>query len=709
MTIAGVADVDPNAPGMAYAREIGVPVISTDYRELFAIEGLELLIELTGSTELRDRLEHTRPRHVRLIDHFGARLFWDLHQAEESIIRQRTEMRRRVEAERERITMLFDSIPDEIVVVDSDMVIQHVNASFLRNNGTTLKDVRGRNCYDVEQAVRGECQVAMKNCPFFQVHETRSTVSIVRKHFDRDGRLRYAALVAAPVLDAHGEISGVIEMTRDITHRIRLEEELKATEVKFRQFMEMAPIATYVKNRAGVYVEANPATCQLLRLEKGDILGRTDREILPREAARVMRLNDEVVLKDGRSVIFDARLTLDEDRIFLSTTKFPIMDPDGRVTAVCGLSSNVTHQKEVEAALQHTREYLQNILDNSPTNIITTDLGGNIVTFNRGSEISLGRRAADVKGKPIATLFKDQAQSGLLLRRVRQECTVRGIETSLLKSDGSELPVALRLSQLSDNSGRMIGMVWMARDISRRKGLMNQIIQSERLAAVGRLAAGVAHEINNPLAVIGETVGYLQDLSGGKIPGGRELLLEELDDAIETVSAQVERCRSITHRLLGFARKSKVRVDVTDVAQAFDEILPFLRKRAQLANICIHREYGESVPGVRMDEIQLEEILINLITNSLQAMSKRGYGNIWLRSEMEQGKVVLTVRDDGPGISAQVRDRLFDPFVSTKSPGQGTGLGLSICYGIVKQHDGEIRVESETGKGAAFHVVLPPA
>ncbi|MBL7039959.1 MAG: GHKL domain-containing protein [Pirellulaceae bacterium] len=125
-----------------------------------------------------------------------------------------------------------------------------------------------------------------------------------------------------------------------------------------------------------------------------------------------------------------------------------------------------------------------------------------------------------------------------------------------------------------------------------------------------------------------------------------------------------------------------------------------------MANVRIHRDYDAEIPRVSIEEVQLEEILINLITNSLQAMTERGHGNIWITASPEDGRVILSVRDDGPGIDEAVKDCLFDPFVSTKPQGHGTGLGLSICYGIIKRYDGEIRVESQPGEGATFRVVL---
>ena len=707
LRIQDVADVDPQAPGLGYAREIGIPLVTTDYRELYQIPDLHLIIELTGKYEIRDEIERTRPRNIRLIDHFGARLFWELHQAEEAVIRQRTEMRERVEAERVRIVQILNSIPDEILVLDSEMIVQDANKAFLDNNGISIDDVRNRHCYEIDQRVRGECQVAVGNCPFFSVIKEGKPTSLVRKHFDADGRALYAVIVGAPLVDADGNVLGMIEMTRDITKRILLEEDLKATEVQLKQFMVQAPLATYVKNRAGQYIDVNPATCEMFRKKASEILGKTDYEIFDREAAEKMRKGDREAWQERFVVNVDAQVQLGDRRVFLSTVKFPIVDHDGNPKALCGLSTDITAQKEAEIELNKTREYLQKILDNSPVIIVTTDLEGNIVSFNRGAEESLGYRADEVVGKPAALFYRDPTKRDEFLRLVKSGQAVKDYSYELQRKDGTLLPVSITLSQLKDAEGNMIGTVGMSKDISQRKALMGQMLQSERMAAVGRVASGVAHEINNPLAVIGEIAGFLDSL----IEGGNETdaaeLRRELAEGLPKILNQVTRVRDITQRLLTFARKTEARVDIADVNGSLEEILPFLKKEASLALATIHRDYQKDLPRVPVDEMQLQEVFINLITNALHAVAKKNGGNIWLTTRAEGGKVVVTIKDDGPGIDESVRDRLFEPFVTTKAVGEGTGLGLSICYGIVKRYDGEIRVYSEKGQGATFTVILP--
>jgi two-component system, sporulation sensor kinase E len=707
MRIVAVADTCPDAPGVLYARRLGVPRVTRHYRDLYEIPGLDLIIELTGLPEVAADIERTRPGRVHLIDHVGARLFWELHQAGGAVDQHRTEMRQRVELEREQHAQILNSIPDEILLLDRDMLIQDANSSFLENNSLTLDSVRGKQCYDVESRMRGGCRVATEDCPFFTVMKEGVPKSLVRKSFDEHGRAHYISIVGAPWRDREGNVVGMIEITRDITNRVRLEEVLKATEIRLQRFMDLAPQVTSIKDLSGRYIDVNPSACKLFGKAESEILGRTDRELFSREDAEKLMAGDNAARRRRKSISFDMELEMGGHKVYLSTVKFPIMDKEGNPTAVCGIAKDITAQKEAEIQLRVTREYLQNVIDNSPVLIITSNLEGRIASFNRAAEESLGYTAEEAIGLPSESFYMNSAVRERLIRRITEGDVVRDFSTELRRKDGKPVQVSLSLSRLKDSSGRMIGTVGMCKDISHRKALMGQIMQSERLAAVGRLASGVAHEINNPLAIISEIAGYLNDLlEAGPGTCGVDFM-EELRSGLPKVLTHVKRGRAITRRLLSFARKSEARVKVANVNSCLEEIMPFLGKEAHLANVKIHGDYQPDLARVAIEEMQLQEILINLITNAIHALAGREEGNVWLSTREEEGKVVVSVRDDGPGVDDSVRDRLFDPFVTTKPTGLGTGLGLSICYGIVKRHDGEIRVLSEPGQGATFMVVLP--
>jgi len=710
MRILGVADVNPEAPGLRYANELDVPVVTLQYRDLYTIQDLDLIIELTGIPEIADEIERFRPSHVHFIDHVVAQLFWKLHQAQQSVIQHQAEMEQIVEMERERVTQILNSIPDEILVLDTEMVVQDTNSSFLTNNGVTLDEVRGQHCYDIPQHARGECQIAVGDCRFRTVIREGTSDSFVRKHYDEAGNVRYASIVGAPWRDGQGNVVGMIEITRDITQRIKLEEDLQVMEVQLQRLMEMAPQATAIKDRNGRYNDVNPATCKLFGKEAGEIMGRTDLELFPREAAEKLKQGDQDALKKRDTISYLTELELNGRKVFLSMVKFPIIDNEGKANAVCCIAMDITARREAEIQLNTTREYLQNIIDNSPVLIITSNLEGNIVSFNRGAEESLGYKSSEVIGQSGSMLFIDPSLREDLIKQVRSTGKpVRDYSLEFRRKDGTPLPVSMTLSQLLDSSGRMIGIVGISKDISQRKALMGQIIQSERQAAVGRLASGVAHEINNPLAIISEIAGFLNEMLEDSKGTPNAEFMEELRDGLPKIIKHVKRGRDITHRLLTFARKTEDRVQLADVNAAIEEILPFLEKQARLANVTIHRDYQDGLSRVPIEELQLQEIFINLITNAIQALGENEEGNIWLTTREDDGKVTVSVRDDGKGIDDSVRDRLFDPFTTTKPTGVGTGLGLSICYGIVKRHDGEIRVVSNPDRGATFVVVLPAA
>ena len=708
MRILGVADINSEAPGILHARELEIPVVTLKYRDLYDIPNLDLIIELTGIRELTDEIERTRPPHVHIIDHVVAQLFWKLHQAQKSVIQHRTEMERRVEMERERVTQILNSIPDEILVLDREMIVQDTNSSFLDNNDMTLEEVKGQHCYDIPQHARGECQIAVGDCRFRNVIEEGKSDSFIRKHYDQDGQVRYASIVGAPWRDSDGNVVGMIEITRDITQRIRLEEDLQVMEVQLQRLMEMAPQATSVKDRNGRYNDVNPAACKLFGKEAGEIMGHTDLELFPRESAEKLKMGDQDALKKKDPISYQIELELNDRKVFLSMVKFPIMDREGKPNAICCIAEDVTARREAEIQLNTTREYLQNIIDNSPDLIITSNLEGNIVSFSRGAEESLGYDASEVIGQSGSKFFMDPPLRLELLDRVRKTGNpIRDYSLELKKKDGNPLPVSMTLSQLLDSSGTIIGIVGISKDISQRKALMGQIIQSERQAAVGRLASGVAHEINNPLAIISEIAGFLNEMLEESPSAASAEFMEELRDGLPKILKHVKRGKDITHRLLTFARKTEDRVQLADVNASLDEILPFLEKQARLANVTINKDYQGELTKVPIEELQLQEIFINLITNAIQALGNKGKGNIWLTTREEGGRVTISVRDDGEGIDDSVRDRLFDPFTTTKPTGVGTGLGLSICYGIVKRHDGEIRVVSNPGQGATFIVDLP--
>jgi two-component system NtrC family sensor kinase len=230
-----------------------------------------------------------------------------------------------------------------------------------------------------------------------------------------------------------------------------------------------------------------------------------------------------------------------------------------------------------------------------------------------------------------------------------------------------------------------------------------ELVEAEKLASLGRVAAGVAHEINNPLAVMNEKAGLLQDLLGLAVecPGKEEYLA-----LVRGISIQVRRCGAITHTLLGYVRRVDLTVEPFDVNHCVREVAEDLEHLSREKGVTVGLELGVELPVVRSDKIQLEQVVLNLVKNAIEAVPPGGAVRVATAPGTE-GTALITVSDDGPGISPAHLAHLFEPFFTTKEKGQGTGLGLFISRGIMKRLGGDLQVASTPGKGTVFTVAVP--
>lgn len=258
---------------------------------------------------------------------------------------------------------------------------------------------------------------------------------------------------------------------------------------------------------------------------------------------------------------------------------------------------------------------------------------------------------------------------------------------------------------------RMKAMANRLTEAAREKQLLNeQIVEAGRLASVGELAAGIAHEINNPVAIMVEEAGWIGDLlEEEEFKEGKNL--GEFRRALKQIRNQGNRCKSITHKLLSFARKTDSRVQDVQVNDVIEEIVSLSAQRAKYSNVTINTNLRKDLPLIRVSQAELQQVILNLINNALDAMDKKG-GTVSIITKLDRGyydhsRIVIEVADDGPGIPAANLSRIFDPFFTTKPVGKGTGLGLSICYGIINKMGGELEVNSVIDEGATFRITIP--
>ncbi len=250
----------------------------------------------------------------------------------------------------------------------------------------------------------------------------------------------------------------------------------------------------------------------------------------------------------------------------------------------------------------------------------------------------------------------------------------------------------------------MIGQLIKA---DREKAILDSsLMQSTKMAALGKLAAGIAHEVNNPLAVIKEKVGWIKDLLEEEDIAKSENF-HEFEDSIKKIDYHVDRAKKVTHRLLGFARRMEPMHENVDINKVLEETIDFLRNEAHYRNITIKTQFYTGLPMTTSDSAQLQQVFLNILNNAIDAVTKDGEIHVSTSYRSKEKEIAIAITDDGPGIPNELLTRVFDPFFTTKEVGKGTGLGLSISYSIVEKLGGRITVTSEEGKGTTFTIFLP--
>lgn len=389
--------------------------------------------------------------------------------------------------------------------------------------------------------------------------------------------------------------------------------------------------------------------------------------------------------------------------------------------------------QEAHALVRESEQRFRSLIETAQDAVVTMDHNGRITLVNHAAERVFGYPEQEILGQHFSLLAPEQKwqphRRGLGQHLRSGESVVLGQTTELvgLRKGCEEFLMEMSLSVVEHQGLPLFTAI--IRDITERKRIeaelkaltgdlerkvedrtralkeaQVQLIQSEKLAALGTLAAGVAHELNQPLMVVR---GYAQELLADE-----RIADEEIREDLCRIEAQTTRMGAIITHLRDFSRQSHGEKQVTDLNRVVTQAFTFLGQQLKTRNIAVVQALDPVLPSVWADPLQLEQVLLNLVTNARDAMEGVGTGTITISTTITQdGRVALAVTDTGPGIPLDLRSRIFDPFFTTKEVGKGTGLGLSICYGIVKAHGGEIRVESPVadGRGAMFTIVLPPS
>jgi len=369
------------------------------------------------------------------------------------------------------------------------------------------------------------------------------------------------------------------------------------------------------------------------------------------------------------------------------------------------LVRDMTERILADKVLKRSEERFRTVLEDMDNGYFELDSRGYYTFVNDAMCKILGLTRAEIVARHFSTFIdpsdeKFANNSRLMISQVTAQGVTRsGMFGTIVKGDGSRRIIGISVSPMRDAVGVITGVRGITRDITDRIKMEQQLLIASKLASIGELAAGVAHEINNPLTAI---MGFSQLLTE------EEGLPYNIKADLEKIYNQSQRAARIVQNLLTFARNYTPQKNTIDLNELIVKTLELRVYEHKVANIEVITELQDSLPGISADEHQIQQVLLNVIINAEQSIATaRKTGIIKISTRQIDDKVRITIKDDGPGIPGEILDRLFDPFFTTKDIGQGTGLGLSVCHGIITNHGGRIFAESVPGEGASFIVELP--
>ncbi|MGC9983618.1 MAG: ATP-binding protein [Polyangia bacterium] len=356
------------------------------------------------------------------------------------------------------------------------------------------------------------------------------------------------------------------------------------------------------------------------------------------------------------------------------------------------------------------RDHLEQIVDQANVLVIATDLGGRVTVWNRAMARLTGFPRETVVGRDLLPWLSEVGMPELaqIMKQVADGGDLPTCEVRLPSVSGTVAHATFNVAVVRAEGGRPSAVLAVGQDVTALRVLQNQVIHAEKLATVGQIAAGVAHEINNPLTSIQACVEAVLHKASMAVQGRVPNQIEPVDlERLKRIQDGVERIRRFTHDLVGYARPSRVEIERLDLNEVVEHALSFCEHIFVEAKATLDRDLAANLPPVRAVRDQVMQVVTNLVTNAAQALGEKG-GTIRVRTFHDgEAAVGLAVTDTGSGIREEHRASIFDPFFTTKPAGSGTGLGLSVVRNIVYAHGGQITFQSKLGSGTTFVVTLP--
>ena len=514
----------------------------------------------------------------------------------------------------------------------------------------------------------------------------------------KDGSRGFAEISAFPIRSDKGEITGFRGVRRDITERKRAEEALRESEERYRSLVNNIDVGIFrsTPGPGGRFLEVNPAMEKITGYSREGLLSIDVAELYHNPEEREEAIKE--LESTGRVRIRETRCRKkDGSEIIVSDITAPVRDDGGRPLYFDGILEDITERKKMEEALTQAAEEWRETFDSISDAISIHSRDCRFLRVNQAFADMFHTERGRIVDKHCYEIVHgiNEPVSGcphLETLKTGKPAGADFFEPHL------GIHLELTTSPIFDERGKITGTVHIARDITERKRQEEQLMMADRLASIGELAAGTAHELNNPLTSV---IGFSRLLMEKDVP-------DDIREDLGIICSEAQRATEVIKQLLQFARKRTPVEQLNQINNIIEEVLRLRAYEQRAHNIEVRTDLAPALPEIMVDYFQMQQVLLNIIINAEQSMVEANErGTLTIATARRNSRVVISVTDDGRGISQEHLGQIFNPFFTTKEGGKGTGLGLSICHRIVTEHGGQIYAKSRPGDGATFFVELP--
>ena len=515
----------------------------------------------------------------------------------------------------------------------------------------------------------------------------------------------------------HRELLNVIDNVFIINQVWRknkeLEQKIRRSEYKYQDLIENANDIIFTLNLKGDFMIINRRLKTLTGFSRDEWLGRSFFDLVAPEDRVEARENFTKALS-GKARIFEMRMISQSGTpLFLSMNINPLFEK-ADVVGVVGIARDITQRKELEQEIVELKNFHESIIQSVEAGLITTDLERKVTSFNLGAEMVLGYRSEEVVGKYIDDILPPDQSSKILPDGMPPDPSSLNREMEITTKDGNSVYIGFTVTPRIDNHSLRVGNIISFRDISRIKQMQMEVFRMDRLASMGVLASGMAHEIKNPIAGIKIMAQSLKE----------EFEMEDTHrEYLTRIINQVNKLDKLLRTLLEYAKPREPEMKNYNLDSVINEVYFLIEEKVRNKQITFQKNFAENLPKIYVDFHQMQQVFINLLINAVDALPEEGLLRIdadvafaSLQQKERRGRkplvttrnvpyVEVKVKDNGCGIKKESLDSIFDPFFTTKPT--GTGLGLSIVYQIIREHNGDVKVESQENRGTTFTILLP--